>query len=112
MRFRWFELGRIDKGVTLLGLAVGGVGTLAWANFIAAGSLSPQGGADYLFFAFISVVILTPLVSALGLLLLPLKAEQRGILGFIALVGSFFVLLLPLLFQFAFYIPPPLQLAS
>ena len=93
MRSRWFELGRVDKGVSIIGLVVGGVGTLAWAIFITELFYSSQGGSGFEItaleiFTTVTILFLVPLLSALGLLLLPLKDEQRGILGFISLIGA------------------------
>ncbi len=77
MRSRWSELGRIDKGVSALGLGVGIAGILVDA--ILATVFSSQGSSGFdtaglvVVIGFVSIPFLVPLVSAIGLLLLPLK---------------------------------------
>ena len=75
---------------------------------MAEGFLSLQGDSNYVIaalesLAIFSAVIIIPLLSALGLLLLPLKAEQRGILGFISLLGSMFAMIPAFFFLSTFY---------
>ena len=93
MRLRWFELGRVDRLVSVIGLAVGGIGTLAWAILIVEGLVSSRGDSGFEIaameiIAFVSILFLVPLLSAVGLLLLPLRDEQRDVLGFLSLIGG------------------------
>jgi len=81
---------KTHQGNFLLGLAIGGTGTVAatilLSTAISQGSLSLASALITL--ALLSLLFIVPFLSALGLLFLPLKDDQRDILGFVALISS------------------------
>jgi hypothetical protein len=91
-KLRWLELRRLLKATSLLGLAVGGTGIVAeiilLSTTLSQGSLSFTDPSALIILALVSSSFIVPLISALCLLILPLKDEQRDILGFVALIGS------------------------
>ncbi len=95
-KLRGLELRRLLKATSLLGLAVGGTGTVAeiilliilLSTALSQGSLSFPDPSALIFFALLSLPFIVTFLSALGLLFLPLKDDQRDILGFVALIGS------------------------
>lgn len=97
LRPRWFELSWVDKGVSVIGLIVGSAGIFVIA-FLTNHGFSIQGGSNFdittvMILAIASILFLVPPLSALCLLLLPLKDEQRGILSFVSLIVSIFAAL-------------------
>jgi len=75
-----------------VGLAVGGTGIVAeivlLSTVLSQWSLSFRDPSGMIILALLSSSFLLPLISALCLLILPLKDEQRDILGFVALISS------------------------
>ncbi|OLE87344.1 MAG: hypothetical protein AUF79_14470 [Crenarchaeota archaeon 13_1_20CM_2_51_8] len=75
-----------------MGLAVGGTGIVAeiilLSTVLSQWSLSFRDPSAMIILALLSSSFLLPLISALCLLILPLKDEQRDILGFVALISS------------------------
>jgi len=91
-KLRWLELRRLLKTTSLVGLAVGGTGIVAEIILLSTAlsqlSLSFRDPSAMIILALLSSSFLLPLISALCLLILPLKDEQRDILGFVALISS------------------------
>src|SRR5437667_3076627 len=91
-KLRWLELRRLLKATSLVGLAVGGTGIVAeivlLSTVLSQWSLSFRDPSGMIILALLSSSFLLPLISALCLLILPLKDEQRDILGFVALISS------------------------
>ena len=71
---------------------MGGTGIVAeiilLSTVLSQWSLSFRDASAMIILALLSSSFLLPLISALCLLILPLKDEQRDILGFVALISS------------------------
>src|SRR6266571_9375487 len=86
---------KAPQGNFATGLAVGGTGTVAeiilliilLSTALSQGSLSFPDPSALIFLALLSLPFIVTFLSALGLLFLPLKDDQRDILGFVALIG-------------------------
>src|SRR5437667_5907757 len=80
-KLRWLELRRLLKTTSLVGLAMGGTGIVAeiilLSTVLSQWSLSFRDPSGMIILALLSSSFLLPLISALWLLILPLKDEQR-----------------------------------
>ena len=93
VRLRWRELDLPLKASVVLGLATGGFGILAETLLLVLAGIFFFPGS-WPAFAFVTVLLLWPLVSSLAMLLLPLTSQRRDTLYTIAMVGSIVALVL------------------
>jgi hypothetical protein len=82
---RWSELEDPIRVSSLLGIVSGGSG------IISLGFLATQEAYYVQIVLAPLLLLLIPLLTGLSLLFLKLTNEQRGVLGFVCLVGSMFV---------------------
>lgn len=91
----------------MLGLAIGGTGTVAETILLIPAIIPAifevRISQGWIILALVAAAVLVPLLSALGLLFLPLKNDQRDILGFVTLISSVVASLPAYFFLFFLY---------
>ena len=108
---RWHELRRLLRTTSLLGLAIGGTGTVVETILLIPVLIPaiferpfyPPNFSGWIILALVAAAVLVPFLSALGLLFLPLKDDQRDILGYVTLISSVVALLPTYYFLFFLY---------
>jgi len=91
------------KATSILGLSVGGVGITVELVLLAQGVFSVGAVATLELISLFSMLLIFPFLSALSLLFVSVRDEQRNILGFLCLIGSIAALPVAYFFLFFFY---------